>query len=128
MLSWTYLPVVLSVPAVHDLSIFVLLFVARDNMIVIASCEQQHRNFDSCMGVVLVLPLHSLLLLSLLTIEHKEMIVASSTFASWHHDQNYCWRFVPLRLLIWVIQINEKGWLSQAQSHVLIAINPCCLL
>jgi hypothetical protein len=56
------------------------------------------------------------------------MIVASLTFASWHRGQSYCWNFAPLRLSMWLINIDEKGWLLQAQSHALIAINRCCSL
>ncbi len=85
--------------------------------------EQQHRNFDCCVGVVLLLPLHFLLLSLLLTIQHKGIIVVSLTFASWRHDQSYRWCFAPLRSSMWLIHIDEKGWLLLARYCVLVGIN-----
>jgi hypothetical protein len=40
------------------LGIFALLVVAWRDMVVVASCKQQHNIFDCCMGVVHILPLH----------------------------------------------------------------------
>jgi hypothetical protein len=77
----------------------------------------------------LFLPCLCLLFLLLRAIQHKELIVTLSTFALCSHNQSYCWRFAPLQSSMWLIHIDEKGWLSQAQSHTLVAINrhPCSL-
>jgi hypothetical protein len=45
---------------------------------------------------------------------------------SWRRGQSYCWRFMNLRLLMWLIQIDEKGSLTLAKSRALVAINRCC--
>jgi hypothetical protein len=75
---------VLTLSAVH--AIFSVLAVLAFGIFCAAGCSMarcDHRciprmstcKFDCCVGVVLVLPLHFLLLLSLLAIQHKEMIV-----------------------------------------------------
>ncbi len=48
---------------------------------------------------------------------------------SWHRGQSYCWHFTPSRLLMWLIHIDQKGWLLLVQSCLLVSINPhCCSL
>jgi hypothetical protein len=49
-----------SVLAVPALGVFALLVIAWRDMVIIASCKQQHIIFDCCVGVSLVLSSHSL--------------------------------------------------------------------
>jgi hypothetical protein len=114
MTSLVYSHAVIGVLTVLDLGVLALLVDALRDMVVIASCKQQHKFFDCCVGVVLVLPSPLLLLSLLLAIRHKGIIVALLMFASWCCNQSYCWRFAPLQSLMWLIHIDEKGWLSQA--------------
>ena len=67
----------------HDLSIFLLLVVAWCNMVVSASCKQQHIIFDCCVGIVHVLPLH----LSVIVVASCNMTI-----------KNYC-RVIEARIV-----------------------------
>ncbi len=80
-------------------------------------------NFDCCKGVIFFFPCLCLLMLSPLAIWHKEMIVTLLMFASWCRTQSSCWRLAPLQLSMWLIHIDERGWLLLAQSCTLVAIN-----
>jgi hypothetical protein len=55
------------------------------------------------------------------------MIVALLTLSLWHCDQYYCWRFMPLQLLMWLIHINRKvGCHLGDIKGSIVAINRCC--
>ncbi len=101
---------------------FAPLIFALCNMVIVASCKQQHKVW-LLRGSLSIIPLH----LSIIVVAPCDMTFQNDCLVIdsvlWRCGQSYCGHFMPLRLSMWLIHINQKGWFALARSCLLVAIN-----